>query len=84
MRLFLLLFLVAGPAFGQAYEKFKERFGRLGEQLDKTNAVYQEIAGASTKRLEQAVARIEAVRRGGDGGEKENPVLEGDGVPGRA
>lgn len=52
-------------AFQQAFGKFKERFARLGEQIDKTAEVYQEISGASYKRLDQTVSRIEAVRRGG-------------------
>jgi DNA recombination protein RmuC len=66
-------------AFASAYEKFKERFLRLGEQLDRTAQVYQEIAGPSVKRLDQAIARIESARRGAEGAPAEDA-----GVPDRA
>ncbi|MBI3505925.1 MAG: DNA recombination protein RmuC [Proteobacteria bacterium] len=51
-------------SFQQAYEKFKERFDKLGEQLGKTSELYQDIAVTSYKRLDQAIARIERVRKG--------------------
>ncbi len=51
-------------AFQQAYEKFKERFAKLGEQLGKAQDAYQEITDISYKRLEAAVAKIEKVRHG--------------------
>ncbi|HVE13192.1 MAG TPA: DNA recombination protein RmuC, partial [Elusimicrobiota bacterium] len=71
-------------AFRQDFEKFQERFLKLGEQLEKSTALYREVAETSYRRLDQAFARIEALRLGGPAGAKENPVPEGDGVPGRA
>lgn len=50
-------------AFGQAFEKFRERFGKLGDQLERTQGAYDEIAGASFKKLEQAVSRIDRFGR---------------------
>lgn len=52
-------------AFRQAYDKFKTRFEKLGEQLDKTSKVYEDITGPSYKMLDQAVARIEKVKDSG-------------------
>ena len=46
-------------AFQRDFEKFRERFGKLGDQLGKTQDAYAEIAGASFKRLDQAVAKID-------------------------
>ena len=47
------------------------------------NAAYQEITGPSYKRLDQAMARIEGVRRGdAEGGESNNPIPRRDGVAG--
>ncbi|MBI5202805.1 MAG: DNA recombination protein RmuC [Elusimicrobia bacterium] len=46
-------------AFKQNFEKFQERFGKLGEQLGRTQSAYDEISGASFKRLEQSVGKIE-------------------------
>ncbi len=53
------------------FENFKERFEKLGDQLGKTQDVYEKIAGASYKRLDQAVARIEKVKEIGMEDEKE-------------
>lgn len=50
-------------AFQQTFEKFRERFVKLGDQLDRGREAYDEIAGASFKRLEQAVAKIERFGR---------------------
>lgn len=67
-------------SFRQAYEKFKGRLDKLGEQIDRTAAVYAEVTGPSYKMLDQAVARIEKVREGGDqGGEKARGKDEPDG-----
>ncbi|MBI4424570.1 MAG: DNA recombination protein RmuC [Elusimicrobia bacterium] len=54
-------------AFQKTFETFRERFGKLGEQLVKTQDAYAEISGASFKRLEQAVARIDRVGRQDEG-----------------
>lgn len=57
--------------FQNDFDKFKSRFEKLGNQLDKTQEAYGEIAGASYKRLDQAVARIEKVKEVGLDEEKE-------------
>ncbi|MFA6093588.1 MAG: DNA recombination protein RmuC [Elusimicrobiota bacterium] len=57
-------------AFDQAWSKFKERFLQLGAELDRLGKTYQEITGASFKRLEQAVDRVERAR-GADGANAE-------------
>ncbi|MCX5789656.1 MAG: DNA recombination protein RmuC [Elusimicrobia bacterium] len=46
-------------AFQKDFEKFRERFGKLGDQLGRTQDAYAEIAGASFKRLEQTVSKID-------------------------
>ena len=61
--------------FRQAFEKFKERFGKVGEQLTKTLKAYEEVTGPSYKMLDQAAARIE--KADGD-------PLSGDGLPAAA
>ena len=53
-------------AFRQTFEKFRDRFARLGEQLDKTQGVYDEILQTSFKRLDSAVSKIERISRGED------------------
>ena len=63
-------------AFSQTYAKFKERFERLGEQLERASALYAEVSGASYKRLDQAVSRIEALRQGGEKDETPLPMGE--------
>ncbi|MBI3553765.1 MAG: DNA recombination protein RmuC [Elusimicrobia bacterium] len=50
--------------FAAVYEKFRERFAKLGDELDKTRAAYDEISQTSFKRLDQAVAKIDRVRKG--------------------
>ncbi|MBI4349292.1 MAG: DNA recombination protein RmuC [Elusimicrobia bacterium] len=46
-------------SFKQSFERFQERFVKLGDQLGKTQQAYDEISGPSFKRLEQAVAKID-------------------------
>lgn len=53
------------------FDNFKERFEKLGEQLGKTQDVYEKITGASYKRLNQAVARIDKIKEIGVEDEKE-------------
>ncbi len=47
--------------FRQAFEKFKVRFGKVGEQLDKAVKAYGEVTGPSYKMLDQAASRIEKI-----------------------
>ena len=50
--------------FMQDYTKFKERFGELGELLEKVDSKYREIAVTSAKRLDSKIQRIEEYRKG--------------------
>jgi len=52
------------------FDNFKERFEKLGDQLSKTQDIYEKITGASYKRLNQAVARIDKVKEIGMEDEK--------------
>lgn len=63
-------------SFQQAYAKFRERFEKLGVELDGAVRVYQEIGGASHRMLESAMARIERLRSG-----QEAPRLEKEKTP---
>jgi DNA recombination protein RmuC len=63
-------------AFRKAYEKFKGRFVKLGEQIEKTSAAYDEITGPSYKMLDQAVARIEKLKTDGETGAPESKGAE--------
>ncbi len=58
--------------FAAVYEKFRERFHKLGDELDKTRAAYDEISQTSFKRLDSAVAKIDKARKGES--EKELPA----------
>lgn len=51
--------------FSRNYEIFRERFAKLGEQLAKTTALYEEISATSYKRLDSDIAKIEKARQGG-------------------
>lgn len=59
--------------FAAVYEKFRERFHKLGDELDKTRAAYDEIAQTSFKRLDSAVAKIDKARKGEAEAELEAP-----------
>ncbi|MBI2885053.1 MAG: DNA recombination protein RmuC [Candidatus Omnitrophica bacterium] len=50
--------------FMQDYAKFKDRFGELGELLDKLDGKYREIAATSAQRLDGKIRRIEEYRKG--------------------
>ena len=50
--------------FIQDYGKFKERFGELGDLLEKLDAKYREIAVTSAQRLDGKIRRIEEYRKG--------------------
>ena len=50
--------------FGAVYEKFRERFGDLGERLAKASELYAEISETSFKRMDNAISRIDKVRKG--------------------
>lgn len=55
-------------AFAEAYERFRGRFEKLGEELDKARGLYDDIADKSFRQLDLAVQRIEKARKGqGDG-----------------
>jgi DNA recombination protein RmuC len=51
-------------SFMDVYRKFQERFGKLGDELRKTQTAYDEIAETSFKRLDQAVAKLEKLSKG--------------------
>lgn len=53
-------------AFAEAYERFRGRFGKLGEELDKVRGLYDDISGKSFRQLDLAVQRIEKARHGQD------------------
>ena len=50
--------------FMQDYGKFKERFGEMGELLEKLDAKYREIVVTSAQRLDNKIRRIEEYRKG--------------------
>lgn len=62
-------------SFRQIFEKFRERFDRLGEQLGKTQEIYDEVSQTSYKRLEQAVSKIDRISKG------EGKLPEADPLP---
>jgi DNA recombination protein RmuC len=68
--------------FASVYEKFRERFYKLGEEFSKTQSLYEEIAQTSFKRMDQAVAKIDRVRKGGS--ESEEPALAAPILPGKS
>ncbi|MCH8986867.1 DNA recombination protein RmuC [Patescibacteria group bacterium] len=45
--------------FSKRYELFKERFIDIGERIDKTRAVYDDIAEKSFKNLDSSMSKIE-------------------------
>jgi DNA recombination protein RmuC len=51
-------------SFAAVYDKFRERFEKLGDELEKTRGAYDEIAQTSFKRMDQAIAKIDKVRKG--------------------
>lgn len=51
-------------AFMQDYGKFKERFGELGDLVQKLGEKYQDIATKSFQRLENRTKKIEEYRKG--------------------
>jgi DNA recombination protein RmuC len=62
--------------FAQTYATFKDRFADLGEKLEKTRAVYEDIESKSFKRLEASIQKIERVSRGEE--KPEAPALPPD------
>jgi DNA recombination protein RmuC len=50
--------------FGDTYEKFKERFLGLGEQLGKLREEYDDIESKSFKRLDASLQKIERLSKG--------------------
>jgi DNA recombination protein RmuC len=60
--------------FAAVYEKFRERFYKLGEEFAKTQTLYEEIAQTSFKRMDQAVAKIDKVRK--EGSDSEAPAVD--------
>ncbi len=58
--------------FAATYDTFKGRFEDLGKKLEGLQKTYDEIAGASFKRLDSSIAKIERVRRG-----EEKPAAPG-------
>ena len=66
-------------SFRKAYEKFKTRFVKLGDQIDKTHAAYQEITGPSYKMLDQAVSRIENLETDEEAGGEADASASADG-----
>ncbi|PCI36802.1 MAG: recombinase RmuC [Elusimicrobia bacterium] len=47
--------------FRQAFDKFKGRFEKVGDQLQKAVKAYGEVTGPSYKMLDQAASRIEKI-----------------------
>ncbi len=67
--------------FLKAYERFKERFGELGHQLEEAKNKYEEIVRTSYAQLDRKIERIEDYRRGqglesGGGTDTEEPPVE--------
>src|SRR5262249_10167409 len=60
-------------AFAEAYDRFRGRFSKLGEELGKLEDLYHDIADKSFRQLDSAVAKIEKVRRGGASADPEAP-----------
>ena len=58
--------------FRQAFDKFKGRFEKVGELLDKTAKAYGEVTGPSYKRLDQAASRIEKIEGEDDAEDSED------------
>lgn len=50
--------------FASTYEKFRERFFKLGEEFGKVQDLYEDISQTSFKRLEAAVSKIDKARKG--------------------
>ncbi len=50
--------------FSAAYETFKTRFQKLGEQVGKVGELYNDIEQVSFKRLDASIMKIERVRKG--------------------
>ena len=53
-------------SFMDVYGLFRERFGKLGDELRKTQPVYDDISDKSFKKLDQAVAKLERLSKGQD------------------
>jgi len=51
-------------SFMDVYRKFQERFGKLGDELRKTQSAYDDIAETSFKRLDNAVSKLEKLSKG--------------------
>lgn len=63
-------------SFAATYDKFKERFVKLGDQFNKVHELYGEIEQTSFKRLDASVQKIERVRKGEE--KPEAPALPPD------
>lgn len=50
--------------FMKTYETFKDRFGELGERLERVNEKYAEITETSYRMLESKIRKIEEYRKG--------------------
>ena len=59
--------------FVESYRLFQERFGKLGDELRKSQVVYDDIAEKSFKKLDQAVAKLEKLSQG----QSDAPLLPG-------
>ncbi|OGR92494.1 MAG: hypothetical protein A2V88_01170 [Elusimicrobia bacterium RBG_16_66_12] len=62
--------------FAAAYDTFKERFLKMGEQVGKLRETYDDIEQKSFKRLDASVAKIDRVRKGEE--KPETPGLPAD------
>jgi len=58
--------------FRQAFDKFKGRFEKVGEQLEKASKAYGEVTGPSYKMLDQAASRIEKIDEEAEEGDSES------------
>jgi len=62
--------------FTKTYETFRERFEELGEQLGKTQAVYDKITTTSYKMMDAKIRKIEQCRKGDSEEEQTENILE--------
>ena len=68
-------------SFVDAYQLFRGRFEKLGEDLAKTQGVYDDISDKSFKKLDSVVAKMEKLSRGGSAELTEPPQAKAAALP---
>ncbi len=63
--------------FTKTYETFRNRFEELGQQLAKTQAVYEKISTTSYKMMDSKIRKIEQYRKGNTEEELAEEILKG-------